>query len=91
MVFALLYVMQTKLTLRIDSELIESAKNVAKERDISLSRMVSDYFGALTQDTPSKEIVDLPPTTKSLHGILKGASVRDAKEEYQRFLEEKHT
>lgn len=83
--------MQAKLTLRIESELIANAKKVAEERNTSLSRMVSDFFGALTQDAPTQEIADLPPTTKSLHGVLSGAAVGDAKEEYRRFLGEKHT
>ena len=85
-----LYVMQTKLTLRIDSRLIANAKKVAEERNSSLSRLVSDFFDALAQDAPSREIANLPPTTKSLHGALEGASVGDDREDYRRFLEGKH-
>ncbi len=36
-----------KLTLRIEGDLIEKAKRVAKERDTSVSRMVAGFFDSL--------------------------------------------
>ena len=39
--------MQTKLTLRMEDELINMAKSVAEKKGKSLSKMVSDYFKAV--------------------------------------------
>ena len=51
--------MQTKLTLRIDEELIEQAKAVASANGTSLSRMVEAWFARLTLPTePSGAWVD---------------------------------
>jgi len=36
--------MQSKLTLRLDDDLKERAKQLAQERGISVSRLVEDYF-----------------------------------------------
>jgi len=36
--------MQTKLTLRLEETLIEQAKQEAKKRGLSLSKIVSEYF-----------------------------------------------
>ncbi len=36
--------MKTKLTLSLDSSIIQLAKELAKQRDISLSQMISDYI-----------------------------------------------
>ena len=40
--------MTTKLTLRLDDELIRQAKKTAKNKGVSLSRIVGDYFRSLT-------------------------------------------
>ena len=82
----MLYVMQTKLTLRMDDGLVRTAKTEAKRRGKSVSRMVADYFDSLgTRPRPSSA---LPPVTASLIGIMKGASASE--EEYKRHLREKH-
>lgn len=77
--------MQTKLTLRLDAQLIERAKNHAKERGKSVSQMVADYFALLGQEEQSET---LAPLTRSLYGALQGADVE--KEDYHRYLEEKY-
>lgn len=40
--------MTTKLTLSIDSKVIESAKKYAEKKGISLSKLVEEYFGKIT-------------------------------------------
>ena len=42
--------MQTKLTLRLDDDLIEKAKSYAKGTGRSVSQMVADYFALLEKD-----------------------------------------
>lgn len=63
--------MQSKLTLRMDSDLIEGAKKVAGHRNTSVSRMVADYFSALLNSDHSEESASLAPKTKSLLGALR--------------------
>ncbi|MEW6674914.1 MAG: DUF6364 family protein [Nitrospirota bacterium] len=40
--------MGTKLTLRMDEKLIKNAKKAASSRNVSLSKMVSDYFKSIS-------------------------------------------
>ena len=83
--------MQTKLTLRMDSELIEEAKKIAEHRNVSLSRLVADFFNALSKREFSVEIGDLPPRTRSLYGALEGRALAGEKDDYLEFLEEKYS
>lgn len=77
---------QTKLTLSLDSQLIERAKKVARSRGKSVSQMVADYFRNLESADRGGE--ELPPLTRSLYGVLEGSGVTE--EQYGRHLEEKH-
>ena len=45
--------MQTKLTLRLEEQLIERAKAHAKKRGKSVSQMVADYFALLGPGRPT--------------------------------------
>lgn len=61
----------TKLTLRLDSGLIESAKAFAHEHQRSLSQLVADYFarlGAQSASAASTGDQPLSPITASLGG-----------------------
>ena len=77
--------MASKLTLRLDENLITVAKERSRRTGRSVSRMVADYFAAIGQDPTSEE---LPPVVRSLKGILRSASV-DEKDD-RRHLEERH-
>jgi len=79
--------MNTKLTLRMDSERVRTGKTEASRRGKSVSRMVGEFFDALAsgrQDQPK-----LPPITASLVGILKGRGVPES--DYRKHLREKHS
>ncbi len=79
--------MNTKLTLRLDSQLIRGAKQYAKGAGKSLSQVVAEYFAAITSaDQP--EFTATPAVTR-LRGVLKGAPVDDARD-YHAYREEKH-
>lgn len=60
--------METKLTLRINEELIHRAKDNARLKGVSLSRMVADYFKTLRavslQEPPES------PVLSEIMGIL---------------------
>lgn len=48
--------MDTKLTLKLDQEIIEKAKHYASEKKISLSRIVENYLNSLTSDKENNDI-----------------------------------
>ena len=65
--------MQTKLTIRLDSQVISRAKKIAKKRGTSVSRMVSDYFKGAAAAERKTDKRHLPPLTRALHGSLSGS------------------
>ncbi len=79
--------MDTKLTLRLEDALIRRAKHEAHRRGKSVSKMVSDYFSALSAGT-SRKSPPPPPVTASLVGILKGFQVSE--DDYKKHIKEKH-
>jgi hypothetical protein len=65
--------MKSKLTLRLDDDLKERAKRLAKERGVSVSRLVEDYFRLLLReptggDGRSSEGPRLPETPSTPSG-----------------------
>jgi hypothetical protein len=77
--------MQTKLTLRLESELIELAKAHAKQQGKSLSQIVADYFMIFTEKS---KISKISPITQSLIGIIKIKNLDE--KDYKKHLEEKY-
>lgn len=63
--------MNTKLTLTIEKDVIEEAKEYAKERGQSLSDLVENYFKLLTKDKRKIKPSQLSPRVNRLRGILK--------------------
>jgi hypothetical protein len=82
--------MQTKLTLRLDERLIESAKQYSAREGISLSRLVADYFALLDSGTAGDTHLQrgLTPRVRALVGAL--APAEAAEEDYRRYLARKH-
>ena len=79
--------MQTKLTLRLDEELIQRAKSHSKRTGKSVSQLVADYF-ALLEAQPQEHDFPLTPIVRSLKGALRGADADVA--DYRRYLEDKY-
>ena len=79
--------MQTKLTLRLDDQLIETAKGHAERRGKSLSRLVADFFEALSA-APREKADAYGPITRRLKGSLKGTGDR---QEYREYLRQKYS
>ncbi len=79
--------MNTKLTLRMDTELIESAKQYAAENGKSVSRIVADLFTIIKNEKVSSDD-GLSPLVKSLKGILKNKAVLEM--DYKKHLEDKY-
>lgn len=79
--------MITKLTLRMDDNLIESAKEYSAKTGKSVSRIVADLFEIIKNEKLNKEET-LTPTVRSLKGILKGKQVDE--KDYKKYLDEKY-
>ena len=77
--------MQTKLTLRLETELIHQAKEYARNHNKSLSQLVTDYFYLLSQQTINEPGC---PITQALTGILAGTDVSEA--DYKQHLLDKY-
>jgi hypothetical protein len=78
--------METKLTLRLEEDLIATAKLEARKRGTSVSQMVADYFRGI--QSRKGHAKPLAPITASLLGALKGHTADRA--QYRRHLEEKY-
>ena len=84
--------METKLTLSMDKEVIEKAKAFAKKNHTSLSRLIEDYFSALTGQSKRNNAKDkdISPLVKSLSGVLQLPDNYDFKKDRLQYLDKKH-
>lgn len=80
--------MDTKLTLKLDTDVIERAKSYAKTKNISLSKLIENHLDFLTD---VKEKVAVTPFVKSLSGTITLPLDYDYKEEYRNYLSKKYT
>lgn len=62
--------MNTKLTLTIEKEVIETAKEYAKEKGLSLSEMVENYFKLITVNRRKIKPKQISPKVRKLRGII---------------------
>lgn len=79
--------MNTKLTLRLEEDLIKSAKKHANLRGKSVSQMVADFFYLLDKESSDKKQY-ITPIVKSLKGSLKGGGLDEA--DHKKHLEDKY-
>lgn len=79
--------MQTKLTLRLEEQLIEEAKSYAARAGKSVSQIVADYFRLLTSEKSSVNS-SYAPITQSLRGLLRESKLDE--KAYRKYLEERH-
>jgi len=86
--------MYKKLTLRINDNIIEKAKNYANDSNQSLSKLVENFFNNLTsfksKTLKSDTQIEISPNIKELTGILNINNNQNYKKQYQRHLEEKY-
>lgn len=81
--------MDTKLTLKLDQEIIEKAKQYASEKKLSLSRLIENYLNSLTSDK-SNDDLQISPFVKSLSSGIKIPADYDYKKDRADYLEQKH-
>ena len=79
--------MDSKLTLKLNSKVIEEAKLYASESNTSLSKLVENYLSAITSNKSMKKKVH--PVVESLTGIIKLDDL-DYKKRYADYLNEKY-
>lgn len=82
--------MNTKLTLTIEKEVIEVAKEYAKERGQSLSEMVENYFKLVTVSRRKISENQLSPKVRKLRGIIKVDEKIDHKQTLAEELSKKY-
>lgn len=82
--------MNTKLTLTIEQEIIEKAKEYAKGKNRSLSDIIENYLKILTKEEGAKDPNKLNPIVKSLKGSFKMPKNMDYKKELRNRLEKKY-
>jgi hypothetical protein len=82
--------MDTKLTLRLNQNVIERAKVYARTNDISLSKMIESYLDSLTTEKNTDKKIPITPLVESLSGVISLPADFDYKKDYRDFLNEKY-
>ena len=80
--------MDAKLTLKLDDDIIESAKIYAKENNISLSKLIENYLQTVTIKQPDK--VEISPLVESLTGVI-SLNEEDYRKDYTNYLSDKYS
>jgi len=80
--------MDTKLTLKLNNEVIERAKQYASNKKMSLSRLVENYLDSVTRD--QADDFEISPFVKSISNGKHIPIDIDERAEYRHILERKH-
>ncbi len=81
--------MDTKLTIKLNEDVISRAKSYAKKRQTSLSKMIENYLDVVSK--PDSEESEITPLVKSLSGVLNLPENYDYKKDYAEFLTQKYS
>ncbi len=81
--------MDTKLTLKLNQEVIEKAKQYASDKKISLSRLIEFYLQSLTSENKEDDF-EISPFVKSISTGTSLPADLDYKKEYSDYLVEKY-
>lgn len=82
--------MNTKLTLKLDKQAIESAKEYAQKTNQSLSILVQNFFNVIAAKVDNQND-DISPLVQELSGIIHLENNIDLKEEYHKHINEKYS
>ena len=80
--------MDTKLTLKLNGDVIEQAKAYAKKKNTSLSKLIESYLGLLIAPNEKQEVT---PLVKSLSGVLDLPEDFDNKTNYRKHIVDKYS
>jgi hypothetical protein len=81
--------MDTKLTLKLNQEIIEKAKQYAFDKKLSLSRLIENYLNSLTSNKMDNEI-QISPFVKSLSSGISLPADYDYKKDRADYLQNKY-
>ena len=81
--------MDTKLTLKLDQEVIEKAKRFAQGQQTSLSQLIENYLVNLTREDGPE--ISVSPLVKSLSGIIEIPDASDLRKGYRDYLRRKYS
>ena len=81
--------MDTKLTLKLNQEVIEKAKRFARDQQTSLSQLIENYLLNLTREEGSG--IPVSPLVKSLSGIIDLPASADVRKGYREHLRRKYS
>ncbi len=82
--------MDTKLTLKLDKDIIEQTKQYAQKKHRSLSALVEAYFRFLIDREQVSSPPDISPTVKELSGIIQLENTHNIHDDYTTYLLEKY-
>lgn len=80
--------MKTKLTLRLNNDVIRRAKIYAQKHKTSLSKMIESYLNSVTGN--KSENIEITPLVKSLSGVIELPEDYDYRKDYADHLSEKY-
>lgn len=78
--------MKTKLTLKLDQSVIQSAKKYAETNNRSLSKLVEDYFKNLISDNKAQK--QYSSLVEELSGVISETDLKNL--DYVSYLEKKY-
>ncbi|MCD6544814.1 MAG: hypothetical protein J7K34_09945 [Flavobacteriaceae bacterium] len=81
--------MDTKLTLKLNQQIIEKAKEYAADKKLSLSRIVEVYLQSLTSEKNETDF-EISPFVKSIATGIDIPTNLNHKTEYSNYLMEKY-
>lgn len=83
-------IMETKLTLRLNDNVIKRAKIYARNNKVSLSKMIESYLDSITKQKEEDKKISITPLVESLSGVIDLPADFDHKKEYRDYIEEKY-
>ncbi len=81
--------MDTKLTLKLNQEVIEKAKKYASNKKLSLSRIIEAYLQSLTTENDTSDF-EISPFVKSIATGIEIPTDLNYKKDYSDHLMEKY-
>lgn len=84
------YNMDQKLTLKLDEQVIEKAREYAKNRKTSISKLVENYLRHLTAKKKLDED-DISPLVKSFSGVVDAKFVAEPRASYRKHIVKKYS
>ena len=81
----------SKLTLSMEPEVVYAAKKIAKEKNISLSKLVENYLRSISKEnTTDSQDLEISDWVKGMIAVDKPTSDFDQKAEYHKHIEDKY-